>query len=202
MIDWRNSVEAWGSVQKTLHWAIALAVVALAVLGWVMTGLPPGRRAFELYALHKSIGLTLLALVVARIAWRLSQPRPVWPAAMRAWERRTAVAVHVGLYATLVAMATSGWVLHSASGLPLRWFGLARVPSIAPRGDALKLLAADVHYALFWLLALLVAAHVAGALKHHYVDRDDVLRSMLPRWRASPREAPAHDPAPGSEEPK
>lgn len=187
MIAWRNSAEGWGAVQKTLHWAIALAVVALAVLGWVMTELPPGRRAFELYALHKSIGLTLLALVLARIAWRLAQPRPAWPATMPAWERRIAAVVHVGLYATLVAMATSGWVLHSASGLPLRWFGLARVPPIAPRGDELKLFAADVHYALFWLLALLVAAHVAGALKHHYVDRDDVLRSMLPRRRVRPR---------------
>ena len=198
MIAWRNSAESWGAVQMTLHWTIALAVVALAVLGWVMTELPPGRRAFELYALHKSIGLALLALVLARIAWRLAQPRPAWPATMPAWERSTAVVVHAGLHATLVAMATSGWVLHSASGLPLRWFGLGRVPPIAPRGDELKLLAADIHYALFWLLALLVALHVAGALKHHYVDRDDVLRSMLPRRRAGARGTP--EPATESEE--
>lgn len=190
---WRNSVESWGAVQKALHWTTALFVVGLVAVGWIMVEREPGRRTFELYALHKSTGLALLALVLVRLAWRVTQPRPALPAAMPRWERRLAGVVHGSIYAVLVAMPLSGWVLHSASGLPLRWFGLARVPAIAPRGDDLKLLAADVHYALAWLLALLVALHLAGVLKHRFIDRDDVLRGMLPRRRV-------RVPAPADEE--
>ncbi|HVF35744.1 MAG TPA: cytochrome b, partial [Candidatus Saccharimonadia bacterium] len=129
----RNSDTSWGAVHKLLHWAIALAVIGLATVGWLMHEMPNSPDKIRIYALHKSVGLTVLALVVLRIAWRWSQPRPDLPATMRPWERRLAGLVHFGLYAVLVAMPLSGWLYNSASNFPLKWFGMFRVPALSGR---------------------------------------------------------------------
>lgn len=176
----RNTHEAWGSVHKLLHWGIALAVVALAAVGWVMLAMERSPAKITVYALHKSVGLTVLALVLLRLAWRWSQPRPGLPPTMLPWERTLAGLVHFGLYALLVAMPLSGWLYNSASNFPLKWFGLFRVPPLSGRDPRLAELAETAHLVLFWALAVLFMLHVAGALKHHFVDRDDVLVRMLP----------------------
>ena len=176
----RSSASEWGSVHKLLHWLVALAVVGLVIVGWIMDELPNSPDKIRIYALHKSFGLTVLVLVVLRLAWRWSNPRPALPPTMPPWERRLAAVVHTGLYLVLLAMPLSGWLFNSAANFPLRWFGLFRVPALGGPDPDLKLLAADVHLALSWLLVGLFTLHVAGALKHHFVDRDDVLRRMLP----------------------
>ena len=178
--------EDWGGVTRTLHWLIALLVVVLATVGWTMKGLPntPGKAA--IYALHKSTGLTVLTLALLRIAWRAWEGvRPSQPADMPAWQVRAAAASHVLLYAVLLAMPISGWLFNSAANFPLHWFGLFAVPALSNPDPELKALARFAHEFLFWCLAGLVAVHVAAALHHHYVKRDDVLRRM--GWRGGAR---------------
>lgn len=177
----------WSPLAIALHWGIAALVLAMIVLGLVMARLPVGPQAFELYQLHKSIGLTVLALMLLRLAVRLRRPAPPLPDTLKPWERAAARVTHVGLYALLFAMPVSGWLMASASpwGIPTVWFGLVQVPHpIGPSAETEALLK-TVHATLSYLLALMLALHVAAAIKHHWLLRDDVLRRMLPRWRPS-----------------
>ena len=177
----RSTTTSWGSLTKALHWVIALAIIGLCAVGWYMEDLKPTPLKKTLFDLHKSTGLTVLALVAVRIVWRLfEKARPDLPAAMPRWELLAARWSHVLLYVMTLLMPLSGWLLHSAGGYPLKWFGLFAVPSLAPAGDALKSFAGNVHLWGFWVLAALFAVHVGAALKHHFIDRDAVLREMLP----------------------
>ena len=198
-MDWnlpvalRSTDHTWGNVTRALHWLIALAVVGLYCVGWFMKGLPNSPDKIKVYALHKSMGLTVLALVVLRIAWRIGEAaRPANPPGMLAWQARVSTAVHLGLYTVMLGMPLSGWWFNSAANFPLRWFGLFKVPALAGADAGAKALAGAIHFYGAWLLALLFVLHVAGALKHHFLDRDEVLRRMLPGGaRAAPPPEPA-----------
>lgn len=188
-IPYRN-VERWGPVSQLLHWAIVVLVLAMAVLGLTMTDMASGPDKIRVYALHKSIGLTILGLVVVRLAWRLVAGAPHPVPGTPGWQARAAAVTHGVLYLLLFAMPLSGWVLNSASGFPLRWFGLFNLPAIAPRGRDLHELAESAHELMFWVLALLVLAHAAAAVWHHLFLRDATLARMLPRgWLRVPETA-------------
>ena len=173
----KSTPTQWSSVLKALHWLIALMIVALATVGWYMKGLPPSPSKIQVYALHKSTGITLLALVIARIGVRLWAGRPE-DLPMPRWQRVAADLVHAMLYVVLVAMPLSGWVFNSAANFPLRWFGLFTVPAIAGPDPAVKAWAATAHLFLFWILLALFLAHVGGALQHHFIDKDATLIRM------------------------
>ena len=186
----KNTREEWGSVSKLLHWLVVVLVLVMATIGLTMGDLPNGPDKIRVYALHKSIGLTILALVVLRLAWRLYAGAPAPVAGTPAWQERAASLTHWALYALLLAMPLSGWLLNSASGFPLQWFGLVNLPAIAGRDHDLHELAESVHEWLFWTLVALVVAHAAAAFHHHLFQRDATLARMLPRgWlRANSRE--------------
>jgi cytochrome b561 len=179
-MQWRNSQERWGVVAQTLHWSIAVLVIALALVGLLMQEMPNSPDKLKVYALHKSVGLTVLLLVVLRLAWRLGNRRPLHPPHMPAWQRGLAATTHGLLYLLLFAMPLTGWLYNSASNFPLRWFNLVRIPPLVEPDRELKALALTLHSGGFYLLAALFVLHVAGALKHHYVDRDRTLVAMLP----------------------
>jgi cytochrome b561 len=179
-MQWRNSPDRWGVVAQTLHWSIALLVIALALVGLLMQEMPNSPDKLKVYALHKSVGLTVLLLVVLRLAWRLFNRRPLHPPHMPAWQRRLAASTHGLLYVLLFAMPLSGWLYNSASNFPLRWFNLVRIPALVEPDRELKALALTLHSGGFYVLAVLFAVHLAGALKHHYLDRDRTLVAMLP----------------------
>ena len=193
MLPTRNNATQWGWVSIALHWATVLAIIGLAIVGTQMDELPTSLFKVKVYALHKSVGLTVLALTVLRLLWRLFAGAPAL-APMPRWQRLAAHASHVALYALLLAMPLSGWVLHSASaraGYALKWFGLFKVPAIAGYSPALKHLAHDVHEGLFKAILVVATIHVAAAFKHHFVDRDQTLRRMLPLLRdRGPKEIP------------
>ncbi|HOZ24664.1 MAG TPA: cytochrome b, partial [Thermomonas sp.] len=130
--------------------------------------------------LHKSIGITILALVAIRIAWRLhaGAPDPI-PGSPR-WQERIASLTHLALYGLLLAMPLSGWILNSASGFPLQWFGLFNLPAITGKDHELHELAEDIHEWLFWAMATLVVLHASAAFYHHLFQRDATLARMLP----------------------
>lgn len=184
MMAWSSGPTDWSTPIKILHWLLALAVLAMVAFGFVMKyGDFSQVERIGLYNLHKSTGLTVLVLALLRLAIRLlDRRRPVLPP-MPAWQRFTAGFTHVFLYLALIGMPLSGWLYNSASGFPLRWFGLFPVPALSGRDSGLKDLAGEVHFALALLLALVVIVHAGAALAHHFQHRDNVLRSMLPRLR-------------------
>ena len=174
------NVDRWGPVSQSLHWTIVVLIIVMAVLGLTMTDLPNGPDKIQVYALHKSIGLTILALVALRVLWRLWAGAPLAIQTTPRWQHRIASAVHGLLYLLLFALPISGWIVNSASGFPLRWFGMLRIPSIAPRDQDLHALSEDVHEWLFWALVLVALAHAAAAIYHHLFQRDATLARMLP----------------------
>jgi len=185
-------------VARFFHWTIALFVIGLLVGGLTMTDMKVSPDKFKLYALHKSFGITVLGLMLLRFAWRGVDPRPQDVPGMAPVVAFAAHAVHRLLYVALIAMPISGWVYNSASNFPLQWFGLINLPAIVSADKDLKHLAHEVHEFLAWTIIALLLAHVAGALKHHFIDRDDTLRRMLPFARplAQTPVAPAPQPEP------
>lgn len=174
------NVERWGPVSQLLHWTIVVLIVVMAVVGLTMTEMRNSPDKVSLYALHKSIGLTILALVTLRVAWRAWAGAPLAIATTPRWQHRIASITHGLLYVLLFAVPISGWVMNSASGFPLHWFGVLRVPPIAARDHALHELSETVHEWLFWALVALALVHAAAAVFHHLFQRDATLARMLP----------------------
>ena len=190
MLPIRNTADRWGLVTIGFHWLTVLLVVGMCAVGFLMQELPSGRFKIEVFALHKSFGLTLLAVTLLRLAWRglAGTPRPE---PMPAWQALAARVSHVALYAVLVAMPLTGWLYNSASGFPLRWFGQFALPKLAARDHDVAEFAEEAHETLFLVLAALVTVHALAALKHHYVDRDRTLQRMLPAMPPPPPRAAA-----------
>lgn len=193
-IQLKNSRDRWGAVSQALHWLILALVLWMAWLGLTMTDLPNTPRKVETYSLHKSLGLLVLALMLLRGAWRLYAGAPEPEPGTPAWQHRIATATHGALYLLLLAIPVSGWVINSASGFPLRWLGLFRVPQISARSEALEELAETWHEWMFWALVVLVLAHAAAAVWHHLFQQDATLVRMLPGRRRPPVDPSAPSP--------
>ena len=160
----------------SLHWAAGAIILALIAMGWAMIhGGLDSAWTFDLYQWHKSLGFVALALTAARLAARSVSASPPAPVSPR-WERRLAAFTQASLYILTICAILSGWLVVSASPLPVptRFFDLFVIPNIAPPDPSLFAGAALAHKLAAWAIAVLVALHVAGALKHHFVDRDDV----------------------------
>lgn len=172
----------WGGLAKAFHWTIMLLILAQAVIGLTMVNLPRRPSVFAVYDLHKSIGLTILALAILRLAWRAVDRRPADVPGMPSWQRRLAHATHVLLYVLIFAVPLSGWLFDSATGLrPLHWWGVVPMPSLTGGPDrGLADFTRALHHWMFWTMVVIVLGHVAAACKHHFIDNDDTLRRMLP----------------------
>jgi len=178
----RSDDRQWGAAIKFFHWVMALGILGNGVWGLLMVGMSPSMAKISVFALHKSIGLTLLALWLLRLAWRLGERAPP-DEPMPRWQRWAAHATHVLLYLLIAAIPLSGWWFNSLHGYPLQWFKLFNLPALAAKNNDLARLAIAAHEYLFWLLVLVLVAHVGAAIKHHVFDRDNVLRRMLPFGR-------------------
>ncbi|RAN77007.1 cytochrome B [Bacillus sp. SRB_336] len=175
----RSNDRQWGSVAKFFHWVVALAILGNGTFGLLMDLAHSPMQKINWLALHKSIGLTVLALVLLRVVWRWRDGRPREESAPR-WQQWAARGVHGALYVLIVALPLSGWWFNSVTGKPLQWFKQFNLPALAAKNDDLRHFAHGVHEYLFWFLLLVLVAHVGGALKHHVFDNDNVLRRMLP----------------------
>ena len=176
----RNTPQAWGAPAKLLHWTIAALAIVQVPLGMAAANWKLSPTKLDLFVWHKSLGMVILALMVVRIAWRLTTPAPSPPASIPPLQRHAARIVHTVLYVLLVLLPVSGWIVSSAANVPFRIFRVIPAPAVALPDPVLAARAAGVHAALCVVLVLLLAIHVAAALRHHFVDRDDVLTRMLP----------------------
>ncbi len=176
----RNTPHRFGAVSKWLHWLTALAVLGMIPLGIYMHELPLGVEKLRLYALHKSIGVCILAVTLVRLGWWAANPVPVPLGQRRPWEHRLARSVQAALYLCLLGMPVSGWLMSSASNFSVSVFGLFTLPDfIAPSEPAFELWR-TVHFGIAVTLVAALVLHLAGALRHHFLLRDDTLRRMLP----------------------
>jgi cytochrome b561 len=171
-------------VAITLHWLIALGVLAQIALGWWMIDIPKQPVGVRVYwfNLHKSIGLTLAALIVVRVVWRVTHRPPALPDSVPRWQVRAAGISHGLLYVCMIAMPIAGYLGSTFSGYPIKYFGLT-VPGWGWKDDALKDFFSAVHYSTAWSFMVLIGLHVAAAIKHLLVDRDRVFARMLPGKR-------------------
>jgi cytochrome b561 len=162
-----------------LHWLLALMIIGALAFGLYMTGLPFSPQRLKLYNWHKWLGVSILVLSALRLLWRLTH-RPPEPPVMPAWQQRAYRATHGLMYALFFAIPLVGWAYSSSAGFPIVWFGVLPLPDFVPVDKALSEALKPWHGRLAWLLAALLALHVAAALKHHFIDRDGLLSRMRP----------------------
>lgn len=163
----------------TLHWLLALAIIASFAVGLYMADLPLSPAKLKLVNWHKWAGVVILALSAARLLWRLTH-RPPTDVTMPAWQRRAAHAAHIAMYALFFAIPLSGWAYSSAAGFPIVLFGVLPLPDFVPVDRELAQVIKPWHAWLAYGLAALVVLHIAAALKHQWVDRDGLIRRMVP----------------------
>lgn len=173
----------YGAVAQIAHWLVALLVMAAFAVGFTMVELKISPTRLKLFSYHKWIGVSVFALVVLRLAWRLYALPPPLPAQMPRWEQQAAQIAHRMLYLLLLAVPVSGWLMSSAKGFQTVWFGVWPIPDMLSKNPPLGAALEQVHFALNKLLLALTGLHVLAALKHHSIDRDGVLLRMLPTVR-------------------
>lgn len=176
-------------VAQIIHWTVAALIIMQFALARMAKDLPLGGRKLELLARHKSLGMTVLALAVLRLTWRLFNKPPHLPAAMSKLERLGAYVSHWALYSLIFLMPLTGWLMSSAKNYSVSWFHLFTWPNlILPNEQAFDILR-NVHNSLAKLLFVVAIVHVVAAFKHHFWNKDDVLRRMLPfTYRRKSRE--------------
>jgi cytochrome b561 len=182
-MSFRNTKSSWGSASKALHWTVVLLIITQWLIAMRADSLPLGMAKIEALAWHKSLGLTILMLAVVRLAWRWMNPVPDLTTETRPWERLLAKLSHLLLYALIFALPLSGWLMSSAKNYPVSWFRLFQFPDLVAPDERLFQQMRELHHLLFGVLVVVALLHIAGALKHHFIDRNDVLRRMLPFGR-------------------
>ncbi|MGH8135121.1 MAG: cytochrome b [Steroidobacteraceae bacterium] len=178
----RNTVTQYGNVAQTLHWVVVALVVTQFTLAYVAKNLPLGPDKVGILARHKSVGITILAIAVLRLAWRFFD-RPPPPPPMPGWQAIAARVSHASLYGLLFAMPLIGWMMSSASNYPVSWFGVVQLPDLVSPDADLKQSLRETHVLLSKVLIAIASLHVLAALKHQFLDHDGLLFRMLP-WRS------------------
>jgi cytochrome b561 len=168
-----------------LHWVAAALIFCGFSLGPFMTGLDISPAKFRYYAWHKWIGITVFLLAAARLAWRAAHPAPPLPATMPEWQMRASRIAHAALYVLMLVIPLSGWIYSSSTGISVVYLGLVPLPDLVAKDRETAKVLLLVHKTLNYTLAAVVTIHIAAALKHRFVDHDDVMAHMLPGRRPS-----------------
>ena len=179
-MTFRNTTRAWGALSKALHWLIVLLIISQWVIMQRAEALPLGNAKLQAIGFHKSFGMTILALAIIRLVWRWMNPVPSLAGVTKSWERVLATLSHVLLYALIFAMPLTGWLMSSARGFPVAGSSSSQFPDLVAKDDGLYRQMQDLHHLLFAALVVVALLHIAGALKHHFIDKNDVLKRMLP----------------------
>ena len=186
IMQWRNTPETYGALAKFLHWSIVILIIAQYVIIEAAEDLPDGPAKLQAVGNHKSLGMLILGLALVRIAWKVAnrgQPRPV---PMPRLQTIAAAAGHGLLYLLILAQPITGWMMSSAANYPVTFFGLFQFPAIVAPNEGAHEAYEDVHEFLFNAIVVIAVVHVLAALYHHFVQKDDTLRRMLPFGRGRP----------------
>ncbi len=177
---WRNTTERYGAVTQGFHWIVAILVICLLAVGLYMVRLDPLPSTFKIYALHKSVGITVLTLAVLRLVWKISNTAPRSLPTHQQWERFLAKLTHLFFYFAIIGMPLSGWIMSSAKNFPVSVFGWFTLPNLVGPSEEIGKLAAQFHQWTAYALIAAIILHFAGAMKHHIIDKDGTLRRMVP----------------------
>ena len=173
---------AYKPTARLLHWLTAILILATFPIGIAMVEGGLARPTQDLlFVLHKNGGVIILALVLARLAYRALNPAPPLPYSMPDWQRKVAALTHWLLYLLVIVMAVSGYVRVKAAGFPLEWFDAMGLPSLVPKSEGLAKTAESIHLTARFVLAALILTHVGAAILHGVIKRDGVFQRMWPR---------------------
>ena len=175
-----KSAVKYSSLSKVFHWGIALAVIAMLTIGFFLDDVPTQFKGTA-YMLHKSTGITILFLMILRLIFINASGKPALPNAMKLWEKVLSRFVQYSFYLLLLIMPLSGWIMSVAGNKIPVYFGMFKAP--LPWIESNKQLAKvmdKTHEVIAWILIAFIVLHILGALKHHFIDKDNILRTMLP----------------------
>lgn len=176
----RNTTESYGSIAKFNHWLMFIIILSLVIVGFGADLLPKTIKG-TMIGLHKSTGILALMLILLRSLWTLSNPKPTMPAGTPAWQKLAERSGHLAMYLILFAIPLSGIAMSTAANKIPSFYGLFDVAMpFVPQSKALAKQIFQVHSLLGWTISILVVIHVAAALVHHYVKKDNVLKRMMP----------------------
>jgi cytochrome b561 len=173
----RNTKNDYGLVAIILHWLMAILLIALLILGLYMVGVPISLKKLKLYGWHKEYGILALMLVMMRLGWRMANTTPAL--SLSRWEVIAARTVHWAFYAFMFALPITGWLITSAAGLPVSFFGWFVLPNLVPSSDYWMKIFQVIHQWLGYGLIAIIVLHTSAALKHHFINKDNILRRML-----------------------
>jgi len=172
--------QRYNNTAIAFHWLIALMIIGSFTIGLVMTEMSLSPTRLQYYSWHKWAGVTILGLATMRLLWRLTHAAPAYPQTMPGWQKTAANALHGLLYVLMFAVPVSGYFYTLAAGYPVVYFGLFELPVLIAKNDELKPVLKEVHFWLNMGLAASVGVHLAAALKHQFIDRDGILKRMMP----------------------
>ncbi|MGE5516014.1 MAG: cytochrome b [Bacteroidota bacterium] len=166
-------------VAKSLHWLMAFLIIGLWCVGLTMEELPKGDLRSQIIGMHKAFGVVVLALVVLRLAWRATHTAPALPSSMPPLEQLGAKLGHLALYGLMIVLPLDGILMSQSGGRDVNVFGFV-LPTVVEKNEEMKHFFGEGHELLAWVLAVVLVVHVAAALRHHVMLKDDVMRRMLP----------------------
>ena len=186
MMQFANTGNRYGIIAIALHWLMAVLLVTLVALGLYMVSLPDvgfNTKKILLILFHKELGIVALALVTVRLAWRIGNVLPALVENLPDWQKLTARFVHLSFYALMLALPVTGWLMSSAAGIPVYFFGLFSLPDFIAHDEYLFQVFIEIHKWLSYALIVCILVHAGAALRHHFMLRDDTLKRMLPDLR-------------------
>lgn len=173
----KNTHHQFGAITIALHWIMALLIIGMLTVGLYMADLPLGPQKIKLYGWHKEVGFIVLALALFRLFWRLKNISPSLP--IPPIEKLLAKGMHWLLYVLMIAMPITGWLLTSAAGFPVSFFGLFTIPNLIADNEIHRELFETVHLWLGYALITAILLHTLAALKHYLIDKDSILQRMF-----------------------
>lgn len=173
-------VAQYSSGAKFLHWLIGIIVIVMLSCSFFLNDLPDKYQS-SAYMIHKSLGLTVLFLVMLFFLWIKRTGKPAWPNTMSPWQKILAYTVHYSLFVLLIIMPLCGWIMSVAANRVPSYFGLFKMPLPIKESESLAEFMEQSHIVIAWLLIALIVLHIAGALVHHFIEKDNILKQMLPK---------------------
>ena len=177
------TTQRYTGIAMGLHWLIGFMILVSLGVGLYMVDLTLSPQKLRLYSWHKWAGVTIFMLVLMRCAWRLTHAAPPLPLHLPRWQRAIAESTHYFLYALMIIIPLTGWLMSSAKGFQTVYFGVLPIPDLLHKNKELGETLGLVHKYLNYTMIGLVIVHIGAALKHHVIDKDDILRRMLPFWQ-------------------